>query len=679
MPLWKKLLFGVVTIAVLGGAVEGVLWAAGVRTLLSERDPFLGFSRKMPVFELDGEERVYRTLERATRHSFNAQSFAAHKPDGGLRIFVIGGSNAYGFPWNADTAFSRHLQDALRAGRPEQPVEVINAAAMSYGSHRLRILVHELLRYEPDAIVVYGGHNEFVERRFYRERLERPAPLDGLRGVLFRWRLYSALTRLYERVRPPKEARSDTSDVTTGELLGLDVAREVATRIGSEEREEVRALFEDNLRAIVAAARGENVRVILCTVPSNLSGWVPNESQFAAEVDAATRSKVEALLDRGRQALDQGDTAAALELLEGARELAPTHAAVDYYVGRAYEAAGRLEEARTAYVQARDHDRQPARAVSELNDTIRRLARELDVTLVDVERDFERAAPDGLLGFNLFEDYVHPKPGAHRLIAFELWKQFRPNAPEEEFWDATGSSAQAVIGSDSTAPTAAADGKTSSQLFNLAIVLGNQGLVEEAIEKYRACIALDPVHLMARSNMGRLLVGLGRLDEAVAVQREALAINPDHVQALLGLGDALRRMNRLGEAKTTFERVVVVDPGSVNAWRGLAMIHAQRQDWPAASEAYRRAAELDPTDPDVQAELGVALLSQQNVVDAEAAFRACIKLAPENVVALNGLAALQVHRGEYAEGQKGFEEVLRIDPQNQYARQALAALRHRPR
>jgi tetratricopeptide (TPR) repeat protein len=679
MPLWKKLVFGVATIVLLFGGVEMVLWAAGTPTLLSERDPFAGFSRRMPVYELDADDGVYRTLERATRHSFNAQTFASSKPDDGLRIFVIGGSSAYGFPWNADAAFSRHLQDALQAGDPARPVEVINAAAMSYGSHRLRILTHELLRYEPDAIVVYGGHNEFVERRFYRDRLDSPARLDGLRSLLFRWRLYSALTRLYERAGSSADAGADPNDATTGELLGLDVAREVATGISHEERAEVRAKFEDNLRAIVDEARRSGVRVILCTVPSNLSGWVPNESRFAPAVDSDARRRVEELLAGARLALEQGNAEEAANMLARAQELAPTHADVNYYLGRALEASGRMDEAHTAFVQARDHDQQPARAVSALNDTLRTLGGELDVTLVDVERAFEEAVPGGLLGFNLFEDYVHPKPGAHKLIALELWRPFRPNTPDEEFWAAIGDTAESAIAADGTAPAAADDaaGKTATQLFNLAIVLGNQGLVDEAIEKYRACVALDPAHLMARSNMGRLFVSQGRLAEAAAVQREALAINPNHTQALLGLGDALRRMNRLDEAGATFERVVANDSGSVLAWRGLAMVSSQQKDWNEASKAYRRAAELDPTEPDIQAELGVVYLTQQKVAEAEAAFRACIRLAPDNVMALNGLASLAAHRGEYAEAQRGFEAVLRLDPRNPYARQALQALRRR--
>jgi hypothetical protein len=170
---WKAPLFAGIAIVGFFAIVEVAFWAAGVRTLLSERDPFHGFSERIRVFEADAAAGVWRTPRRAVQHSFNAQQFRIEKPANGFRVFILGGSSAYGFPWGASVAFGRPLERALAAAYPDRAVEVVNAAAMSYGSHRLRILVREILEHEPDALVIYGGHNEFVERRFYRDAIGR--------------------------------------------------------------------------------------------------------------------------------------------------------------------------------------------------------------------------------------------------------------------------------------------------------------------------------------------------------------------------------------------------------------------------------------------------------------------------------------------------------------------------
>ena len=203
---WHSPLLVVLAPLLFFGLVEAVLWTAGVEPLSAARDPFEGFSERVHVFRLDAEGEDYETAASALP-TFNPQRFRARKPEGGLRVFVLGGSSAYGFPWGASVAFPRLLALGLRAVYPGRSIEVVNAGGMSYASHRLRILTHEVLAYEPDAIVVYGGHNEFIERHFYRIHLDRPKQLDAVRGALHRTRSYSALTRLWRGAAPSTAPR----------------------------------------------------------------------------------------------------------------------------------------------------------------------------------------------------------------------------------------------------------------------------------------------------------------------------------------------------------------------------------------------------------------------------------------------------------------------------------------
>ena len=103
----KRLLFALVSVLLFFGIVEALLFVAGVQPLLTERDPFRGFSDAVGVFELDAERNVFRTPQRAIAHSFNYQEFAAQKSDNGFRFFVLGGSSALGFPWGAQVALAR--------------------------------------------------------------------------------------------------------------------------------------------------------------------------------------------------------------------------------------------------------------------------------------------------------------------------------------------------------------------------------------------------------------------------------------------------------------------------------------------------------------------------------------------------------------------------------------------
>ncbi len=680
----RNIAFGLAVLVAFFSILEAALWAAGVEPLLSERDPFEGFSRRVRVFEPDPSRGVYRTPARAVRHSFNYQEFSARKPPNGFRVFTLGGSSAYGFPWGARVAFTRVLGEALQATFPDRVVEAINAAGMSYGSHRLRILAHEVLDYEPDVLVVFEGHNEFVEQRFYRDVLERPRRLDALRGALYRWRVYAAAARLYERGLSATgrggTAAGRAAGRTAAELLGLDVEREYATAVTDAKKEEARARFEENLRAILEEAERSGVRVVLCTVPSNLSDWAPNESFFGAEVGLEARQQVSNLLARAREALEGGRAAEAAAALEAARARAPGHAEVHFRLGEAYERLGRFEEAREAFRRARDADGKPSRALSSFNDTIRGLAGAGGAILVDVERAFEEASANGLVGFDLIEDYVHPKPEAHRRIALELWRAFlehglvggrRLPADPERFW--------AAVGHASDEPDAASAGEaaTPALLFNLGVVLENQGHLERAMEKYRACLDRDPTYTAARYNLGRLLHRQGRFPEAAEEHRRVLETDPGFVLARIGLGEALRRLGRIADAVETFQEAVRADPAAPLAWDGLGGSLAQLGRYPEAEAAFRRAVELDPKSASYRANLGFALLFQKKLGEAEAVLREAFRLAPDDLQARNGLAAVLLERGALGEAEGLFRDTIRLRPEDSFARSGLEEVRRR--
>jgi tetratricopeptide (TPR) repeat protein len=670
----KPALFSVIAVALFFGIVELALWIAGAPTLLDERDPFAGFSERIRVFEIDPVSGQYRTPPRAVAHSFNYQSFRIDKPANGLRVFILGGSSAYGFPWGAGQAFGAFLAQALQASRPERTVEVVNAAAMSYGAHRLRILAPEILSYQPDLLIVYGGHNEFVERRFYRDALGRPPATEGLRLALYRWRLYSVLSRLYERLGSPDELPvGEGKDV--GELLGIDVVREHAVDVGAGERIEALRHFRENLDVLLAMADEAGVATVLCTVPSNLRGWAPNRSAFGPDVPPDGRARVRAILSKARAAIDDGDASTAVASLRTALDLAPGYAETHYLLGRAYDALGRFDEAGPAYARARDLDAKPTRASSALNDVIRGLARERGLPVVDLDRIFWEIAEDGLPGFDLFQDYVHPTPAAHRRIAMEIWRRLEEGGLVGEPRSADESLFQAAV---EEPPPRGAEAGSPALVYNLAVVLENQGRIDEAKENYRIARDLDPRFFVeGGSNLARLLYAQQRYEDSVAEYRSVLGADPEHMKSLMGLGESLRALGRIDDALEALERATRADPGFAPAWNRSAVALSQLGRYAEAEEAFRRAVDLEPDDPDFRTDLGFALLIRNELDKAADAFQTSLAREPHHARARNGLAAVLTERGELEAAERIFRENLERDPADTYARAGLETVRRR--
>ena len=96
----KKLLFAGITVAGLLVAVEVALMILGVRPVLYDEDPYVGFSSYIPLFTEQTDPNGRKTMVTADNKLkfFNFQQFAADKPDSTYRIFCAGGSTRRNSP-----------------------------------------------------------------------------------------------------------------------------------------------------------------------------------------------------------------------------------------------------------------------------------------------------------------------------------------------------------------------------------------------------------------------------------------------------------------------------------------------------------------------------------------------------------------------------------------------------
>ncbi len=289
--------------------------------------------------------------------------FLFSKPARGFRIFALGESSAAGFPYLYNGTFSRVLQDALQDVMPGSTVEVVNLGVAAVTSYALYDEVDEILARQPDAVLIYAGHNEFYGALgagstqtvgavpgFVRTYLR----LQRLKTVLLTRELASGLARrLGPRTGSARDStRSFMRRMVREEFIPFDSP---TYRRGLEQ-------FRDNLRAILTRFR-------------------------SAGVPAADRVFREA-----REALARGDRVAARE-------------------GFAY---------------ARDLDALRFRAPSEFNAIIRTLARETGARYVPVDEAFRASSRDGIPGSDLFWEHAHPNQTGYHLMGkvfFEAIKQ----------------------------------------------------------------------------------------------------------------------------------------------------------------------------------------------------------------------------------------------------------------
>lgn len=322
----------------------------------------------------------------ASRYFFNTtviptpitDFFLTDKPDNGFRVFVLGESSAAGYPYPNNGAFSRVTRDMLQDALPDHHVEVVNLATSAINSYTLYDQADEILAFEPDAVLVYTGHNEY----YGALGIGSSESLGGFPGFV---RFYLDIQRLktFMLLRDGMTRLSrwvgswfaDGSDQK--QTLMEQVVREQIIPLDSPVYEMGLRQFDGNMRAMLAIFRDAGVPVFLGSVASNVRDFEPFES-------------VEA----------------------------PAHPPAGQVFATAREryASGDIDSASTLFEYAKDLDALRFRAPGDINGLIRSLADEGLATYVPVEEALASVAEDGIIGYDLMLEHLHPNAvGYHRI------------------------------------------------------------------------------------------------------------------------------------------------------------------------------------------------------------------------------------------------------------------------
>ena len=93
---------------------------------------------------------------------------------------------------------------------------------------------------------------------------------------------------------------------------------------------------------------------------------------------------------------------------------------------------------------------------------------------------------------------------------------------------------------------------------------------DEARQAYSRAVELDPRHVDAHVNLGRLLHEAGDVGQAESHYRAALALEPEDATAAYNLGVLLEDLGRRNDAARAYGQAIQADPGYADAHYNLA-------------------------------------------------------------------------------------------------------------
>ncbi len=543
----KRLAFALAAILLAGIAIEAMLALLGVRPAAYVSDPYVGYSAETPLFveERDADGRAVMVTARNKLAFFNAQRFPKAKARGSFRVFVLGGSTAYGHPYHDATSFAGWLREYLKSTAPGRTWEVVNAGGISYGSYRDARLMEELLRFEPDLFVLYESQNEFLERRIYGQIQRTPGLVRALAGVAAHSRAATVIQRGVEKARRPASA-----GVLPGEPRTLLEQPQGIAAYTRDDQGRVQTLehFRFNLGRMADMARSVGAKVMFINPASNLREVSPFKSEFRSATPEPGRARWRALYEEARRELTNAAPARALKSLADAAAIDDAPAALHYLRARALERLGRFDDARAAYERARDEDICPLRAPAAVREIVAAVAAERRIPLIDFEALLIPRCDHGILGGQVFLDHVHPTIEGYRLLGVEILKTMETAGLVRPDWS------PGVMDATTQRVLAGVDPKEQSLgLMNLGKTLGWAGRREEAYRATARAAELSPDLAEVRYEAGLAAQWLNRTNEAAAHYARALELQSNHANAHAGYGVILEDQGRIEEAIRHFQ------------------------------------------------------------------------------------------------------------------------------
>ena len=366
-----------------------------------------GYGATYPVFEVAKNQPDYLTpSENMVKRYFHVGAsspkispdtdyFLKHKPENSLRIVLMGGSSAAGFPYGRFGSPSTILKQQLLRMYPERHIEVINVAMSGVNSYTLRDIAIDVANIQPDAVLIYAGHNEYLGIMGVGSVLSGGGNhITNLAFLALKdVRLFQLLQSLW------------TQDIPASEGPGRSLMAMIAQ---TQEIAEYSAVFNagigqfrSNMSAVLSTMADAHIPVIISTVVSNERDQAPFKS-------LPGQPKTSCLPLRPDK-----DNA---------------NAAALYFDAQCAEAAGDVELAQSLYSLAKDRDVLRFRAHESINDVINAFALQNGVFIADSQALFRQQSQHGIIGNNLLVEHLHPNGKGYNLIAQSFLHALATNA-----------------------------------------------------------------------------------------------------------------------------------------------------------------------------------------------------------------------------------------------------------
>ena len=161
---------------------------------------------------------------------------------------------------------------------------------------------------------------------------------------------------------------------------------------------------------------------------------------------------------------------------------------------------------------------------------------------------------------------------------------------------------------------------------------------KDGLTLWSKTVRQSPESGVAHGSLGRAYQEQGLLDEAVARYRMAVKLMPNHFKAYYNLATVYDQKGDFSQAVENLKKAISINPGYANAHYNLALLYHKRKMMAEAIQHYHKVIELVPEDVEARNNLGVAFAMQGNLDQAILEWQKVLAIDPVNKGATDNLS-----------------------------------------
>ena len=334
-------------------------------TLSPQFDDLLTLNPDLPKKFFSESVAVPSPIKDAFYRSKKADSF---------RIFVLGGSSAAGFPYISNVSFGGFLKRKLEVLYPSRNFEVVNLGISAVNSFFMRDIIEDVLDQKPDLILIYAGHNEYYGA-FGAASNDIAVHSTTAADIILTLRELKIYQLLSDMISWTTSIFSDGRESSPRTLMESMVGENIV-----EKDSDVYTTGINNFRANLDQILGECSR---SGVPVILGGLTSNLMQAPLQNIISDDNKSNETYMKGINEIEEGNLSGAYESL----------------------------------IEAKDLDALRFRAPSEMNEAVFSMAEKYNFHVVKIDSLFRSYSSNGIPGYNIFTDHLHPGIKGYKLMA----------------------------------------------------------------------------------------------------------------------------------------------------------------------------------------------------------------------------------------------------------------------